>query len=186
MRRSLCPPVSIVAVGNQASRVCDTGTAYGYGALSPWQRLIDMDAAMLFWDVSPRMITFGHHVEAQVGVPHIYNKVYDTPVHGLDGPHEGPVVSAVRYLDEDFAIVYDLERFLAEASAAGLIATHAWGAVNFHLVGFRAIQEFLYDKLRHDPFYLLSAPPCFVNGTIPADGATGAVNPKLAFQVDRP
>jgi aminoglycoside N3'-acetyltransferase len=185
MRRSLCPPVSIVAIGNQASRICDTGTAYGFGVLSPWQRLTDMDVTMLFWDVSPRMITFGHHIEALVGVPHLYNKIYDTPVRGLDGPHDGPVVSAVRYLDERFAIVYDLERFLAEAGAAGLITTHTWGTVSFHLVGFRSIQDFLYNKLRDDPFYLLSAPPRFIDGTIPTDGATGAGNPKLAFQVDR-
>lgn len=185
-RRSLCPPVSIVAIGDQASQVCNTGTAYGYGALSPWQRLVDIDANMLFWDVSPRMMTFIHHVEMMVGVPHIYNKIYDGPVSGLDGPYVGPVVSAVRYLDERYAISYNYERLLAEAGAAGLIATHSWGAVDFHLVGFRAAQDFLYDKLRKDPFYLLAAPPRFIDGTIPTDGAVGAPNPKLDFQIKPP
>ncbi|NQU57212.1 MAG: AAC(3) family N-acetyltransferase [Rhodospirillales bacterium] len=181
MRRSLCPPVSIMAVGKNAAAICDTGTAYGYGSQSPWQRLVDLGGKLLFWDISPRMMTFVHHVETLVGVPHIYNKVYDAPVTGLGGSYDGPVVSAVRYLDERFEIVYDLNRFIAEAANDGLIAEHTFDRIDLFLSSFSPLADYLGQKLAADPYYLLAAPPRFVPGVIPADGAVGKANPKFSY-----
>ena len=185
MRRSLCPPVSIVAVGKNATDICDTGTAYGYGSLSPWQRLVDLGGKLLFWDISPRVMTFVHHVEALAGVPHIYNKVYDAPVTGLDGPYDGPIVSAVRYLDERFEIVYDLDRFIDEATDDGLIVAHTFERMDFFISSFSPLADYLGQKLATDPYYLLAAPPRFVPGVMPTDGAVGKVNPKLAYRHEK-
>ena len=181
MRRSLCPPVSIMAVGDKASDMCDTGSGYGYGSLSPWQRLTDLDAKMLFWDVSPRMATFIHHVEALAGVPHIYNKIYDAPVTGLDGPFDGPVVSAVRYLNEEFSIVYELRGFADALAEAGLVTSHSCGPITFHVTDFRNSEQLLLEKLKANPYFLLLEPPHFTPGEIPFDGAVGDVNPKLSY-----
>lgn len=185
MRRSLCPPVSIMAVGENAAAICDTGTAYGYGSQSPWQRLVDLGGKLLFWDISPRMMTFVHHVETLAGVPHIYNKVYDAPVTGLDGSYDGPVVSSVRYLDKRFEIVYDLDRFVAEATDDGLIAGHTFGRIDLFLSSFSPLADYLGQKLAVDPYYLLAAPPRFVPGVIPADGAVGKADPKLAYRHEK-
>ena len=182
LRRSLCPPVSIMAVGDKASDICDTGSGYGYGSLSPWQRLTDLDAKMLFWDVSPRMMTFIHHVEVLAGVPHIYNKVYDTPVIGLDGPFNGPVVSAVRYLNEEYSIVYELRRHAEALAKSGLVTSHACGPITFHVTDFRKNEQLMLKNLKTDPYYLLNEPPHFTPGLIPADGAVGKVNPKLSYR----
>ena len=182
MRRSLCPPVSIMAVGDKASEICDTGSGYGYGKLSPWQRLTDLDAKMLFWDVSPRMATFIHHVEVLAGVPHIYNKVYNAPVIGLDGPFEGPVISAVRYLDEDYGIVYELEPYARDIHEIGLVKSSKMSALEIHVVGFRDSERLLLEKFRADPYYLLAKSPHFKVGKIPFDGKTGPANPNLKYQ----
>lgn len=182
MRRSLCPPVSIMAVGRRASDICDTGSGYGHGSLSPWQRLTDLNAKMLFWDVSPRMATFIHHVEVLAGVPHIYNKIYDAPVTGLDGPFDGPVVSAVRYLNEKFSIVYELRRFAEALADAGLVTSHSCGPITFYVADFRNSERLLLDKLKADPYFLLFKPPHFTPGEIPIDGAVGDVNPKLRYR----
>lgn len=180
IRRSLCPPVSIMALGARAGDICDSVAAFGYGSQSPWQRLVDLDGKLMFWDVSPRMMTFVHHVEALVGVPHIYNKIYDAPINGLDGLYHGQAVSAVRYLDERFPIVYDLERFIGEATNDGLIAAHAFGKMKFFTMEMAPLADYLGQKLGVDPSYLLAAPPRFIPGVMPADGATGPVNAKLA------
>ncbi|MHA1598172.1 MAG: AAC(3) family N-acetyltransferase [Alphaproteobacteria bacterium] len=185
MRRSLCPPVSIMGVGKDAPDICDTGSGYGYGSLSPWQRLTDLDAKMLFWDVSPRMATFIHHVEVLAGVPHIYNKVYNAPVIGLDGPFDGPVVSAVRYLNEEFAIVYELARYADDAQKAGLVSSAKMGALQAHVVGCRDSEALLLEKLKADPYYLLVRPPQFTPGEIPFDGAVGDPNPKLRYATEK-
>ncbi len=182
MRRSLCPPVSIMAVGRHASDICDTGSGYGYGSLSPWQRLTDLNAKMVFWDVSPRMATFIHHVEVLAGVPHIYNKTYDAPVTGLDGPFDGPVVSAVRYLNEKFSIVYELRRFAEALVEAGLVTSHTLGPITFHVTDFKNSERLLLDKLKADPYFLLLKPPHFTPGEIPIDGAVGDVNPNLSYR----
>ncbi|MBT3237543.1 MAG: hypothetical protein HOK06_01565 [Rhodospirillaceae bacterium] len=185
MRRSLCPTVSVIASGKNASEICDTGTGFGYGSMSPWQRLVDLDAKMLFWECTPRMMTFVHHVEVLAGVPHTYNKVYDAPVTGLDGPFDGPVVSAVRYLDEDFEIVYELARFTTAATEAGIVRTAKMGSLNLQVIGFRDAEALLLEKLSQDPYFLLVKPPVFTPGKIPFDGGSGAVNPKLRHVAEK-
>lgn len=185
MRRSLCPPVSIMAVGKHAADICDTGSGYGYGSLSPWQRLHDLDAKMLFWDVSPRMATFVHHVEVLAGVPHIYNKLYDAPVSGLDGPFKGPVISAVRYLNEEFSIVYELRAFAEALADAGLVTSHTCGPITFYVTDFKNSEKLLLEKIKADPFFLLLEPPKFTAGEIPFDGGVGSVNPKLRYRPEQ-
>ena len=185
MRRSLCPPVSIMAQGEHAPDICDTGSGFGFGSLSPWQKLVDLDAKMLFWECSPRMMTFAHHVEVLAGVPHIYNKVYDAPVTGLNEAFEGPVISAVRYLDEEYKILYELADFTEAANEAGIIRTTQMGALTANVLRFRDCEKLMLEKLRNDPYYLLVEPPKFTPGKIPFDGSAGTLNPELAYQHDK-
>ena len=185
IRRSLCPPVSLMALGKYAPNICDTGSGYGFGALSPWQQLVDLDAKMLFWECSPRMMTFAHHVEVLAGVPHIYNKVYDAPVTGMDGPFHRPVVSAVRYLDEEYKILYELDDFTKDANKSGIIKSTKMGPLTVQVIGFRDCQKLMLKKLRNDPYYLLVEPPKFTPGKIPFDGSAGALNPELAYQHEK-
>ncbi|MFQ5757531.1 MAG: AAC(3) family N-acetyltransferase [Acidiferrobacterales bacterium] len=178
--RSLCPPVSIMACGPRAAQICDTGTTFGHGLGSPWARLIDIGAKMLFWDATPAAMTFVHHVEMMVGVPHSYCKVYPVPVRDLRGRTHAASVNYVRYLDDRFAIDYDLDRLVGDLRDEGVTTNGEALGIPFAVLACRDAFDFLSRKLIADPFYLLAGPPQFVPGEIPMDGA-GTELPKGAF-----
>jgi len=169
--RSLNPLVGFLAKGAKAGWICEHVSAYGYGPNTPWDRLISLDAKMLFWGVDLRNMTFVHHVEQLVGVPHLYHKVYATPVLVDGRPIDLPVVTSVRYLD--FNISYNFKRVSDDLAAGGALKSFHEVPFQAHAIGCRAVLSHLERVLAVDPYYLLAAPPAFVRGRIPTDGPTG-------------
>jgi aminoglycoside 3-N-acetyltransferase len=169
--RSLNPIVGFLAKGGQAGRICEHVSAYGYGPNTPWDRLVALDGTLLFWGVDLRNMTFVHHVEQLVGVPHLYHKVYSTPVLVDGKPIDLPVVTSVRYLD--YAIAYNFKRLSEDLFAAGVLRSFREPPFQAHAVKCRSVLEHLEQMLAKDPYYLLAAPPQFVPGQIPTDGPTG-------------
>ncbi len=176
--RSLNPIHGIVALGKAASTLCGRQCAYGMGAGSPWAALVAHDAKMLFWGVDLAAMTFVHHAEHLVGVPHIYNKRYEAPVLCQGQPVTLPVISPVRYLQ--YEVRYNLSRFIQEFAAAGLVKTDDEPSGGARVVNCRAVLDFLVSKLSAEPYYLLDAPPKFEPGKVPIDGHAGPLDPKLA------
>lgn len=171
VRRSLNPITSIQALGPQAEVICPHLSAYGYGHASPWARLLDLNAWCLFLGAPLQAMTFVHHVEAMVGVPHLYNKLHRPPIEAGGRRIELPAVTAVRYLD--FAITYRLARLEAELHRRGMLRTlDHWGG-NAQLVRLRDVEQVLVEALARDPYFLLERPPAFVPGRQPDDGVTG-------------
>ncbi len=169
--RSLNPLAGFLAKGAKAGWICEHVSACGYGPNTPWDRLVALDATMLFWGVDLRNMTFVHHVEQLVGVPHLYHKVYETPVLVDGQPIELPVVTSVRYLD--FNIVYNFKRLSDDLAAAGVLKSLRQPPFQAHAVKCRPVLSHLERVLAKDPYYLLAAPPQFVPGRIPTDGPTG-------------
>jgi aminoglycoside 3-N-acetyltransferase len=169
--RSLNPLAGFLAKGAKAGWICEHISAYGYGPNTPWARLVELDGKMLFWGVDLRNMTFVHHVEQLVGVPHLYHKIYDTPVLVDGEPIDAPVVTSVRYLD--FDIAYNFKRLSDDLAAAGVLNSFREAPFQARAVNCRAALWHLERTLAKDPYYLLSAPPQFVPGRIPMDGPTG-------------
>ena len=75
---------------------------HGVRLAHAWEKLIEHEAKLLFWDTTLRPMTFGHHVEQCVGVPHVYSKLYDTPIYdggrrvAVQGDHVGPLSDVQR------------------------------------------------------------------------------------------
>jgi aminoglycoside 3-N-acetyltransferase len=169
--RSLNPIVGLLAKGARAAFVCEHVSACGYGPNTPWDRLVALDAKMLFWGVDLRNMTFVHHAEQLVGVPHVYHKLYAAPVLVQGRPIDLPVIASVRYLD--FNVVYNFRRLSEDLAAAGLVQSFRQPPFQAHAVGCRAVLAHLERMLAKDPYYLLAAAPQFVPGQIPVDGPTG-------------
>jgi aminoglycoside 3-N-acetyltransferase len=169
--RSLNPLVGFLAKGAKAGWICEHVSACGFGPNTPWDRLTSLDGTMLFWGVDLRNMTFVHHVEQQVGVPHLYHKSYNTPVVIEGKSIDLPVITSVRYLD--FNIVYNFRRLTEDLAAAGLLKSFREPPFQAHAVKCRAVQSHLERALAKDPYYLLAARPQFVPGQIPTDGPTG-------------
>jgi aminoglycoside 3-N-acetyltransferase len=177
--RSLCPPVSIFGIGAQASAICDSNSGYGYGITSPWQHLLNIDAKFLFWNCTFHSMTFVHHVETLVGVPHLYNKMYQYQPDNTGPSTPSIIASAVRYNNEKFGVIYNLTKFQNDAIEANLIQETDFEGSVVYVCRFQEIFDFLAEKLRQHPFYLLDKTPEFIPGKIPVDGITGALNPNL-------
>jgi aminoglycoside 3-N-acetyltransferase len=122
---------------------------------------------MLFLGAPIQSMTFVHYVEHLVGVPHLYSKLYSTPVIRDGEEIDLPVVAQVRYLHYD--IEYDLSRFESDLREHGLIRSAAVGDGEILVVGFRETLEFLSKKLQRDCYYLLKGKPAFRVGEIPTD-----------------
>jgi aminoglycoside 3-N-acetyltransferase len=149
-----------------------------HGFRTPWEKLIEFDAKILFWDTTLRPMTFGHHIEQCVGVPHVYSKIYDAPIY--DGGRLLPfkAITSVRYLN--FNVKYNMQRMETELKEAGLVTTFARSKLAVDVVRCVSLAEFLTDKLASDPYYLLDSPPEFVKGVVPCDGNAGPENPQIA------
>lgn len=169
--RSLSPLVCLMTAGAQADWVVRAPSLYGNGVGSPWARLVEADGWTLFLGCSPNTMTFTHHVEQLVGVPHLYNKVYRIPVVDMDGRRHPWSICSVRFLDPRFPVTYDLDRrFVPDLERLGILVRGQWQGVEFSFARLRAVQEMLAERLTADPFYLLQSPPTFVRGVIPDDG----------------
>ncbi len=169
-RRSLNPIGSLLAVGRHADAICAHTSASGFGLTSPWKHLVDLDAKCLIIG-TPYIMTFPHHVEALLGLPHVYNKIHRTPVY-YKGERIGfPVITQVRYLK--YGIEYLVDRTLRDLIATGILETIETRGVNGQLARFREVQDMLVEKLTADPYYLLARPPEFVPGEPPDDGPAG-------------
>lgn len=166
-RRSLNPIASVLAVGAQADKICAHTSAYAFGVTSPWARLTELRAKSLVIGI-PFMMTFLHHVEALVGPPHIYNKLFRVPVIKNGSPIELPVVAAVRFLD--FDIAYNDDRLEQALLDAGICQQHSFSGVNVQVTPFVDMQDLLAQELASDTSFTLAEPPKFRHGELPDDG----------------
>lgn len=167
-RRSLNPIGSLQAVGRHAAMICAHTSATGFGLASPWTHLVDLDAKCLILG-TPYIMTFPHHVEALLGVPHVYNKIHRTPVYYRGKEIAFPVITQLRYLK--YGIEYLPTQTQKDLRDTGILQTIDEHGVNAQIADFRPVQDFLVEKLIADPYYLLERPPEFVPGEPPDDGA---------------
>ena len=167
VKRSLNPIANVLAIGKHAEEICAHTSAHAYGITSPWARLLDCDAKGLVIGL-PFMMTFIHHIEATVGVPHIYNKIFKTPVLVDGKPINLPVIAAVRYLEYD--IGYKDDRIEALLRSEGVMKEVSEANLNASLTGFSDLFRLVSAELAKDTSYTLKNPPEFIPGEIPDDG----------------
>lgn len=168
--RSLSPLVSLMSTGAKAEWLSAPGSTYGNGVCSPWARLVQADGWVLCFGCEPTSMTFVHHVEHLVGVPHLYNKLYRVPIIDADGQTYPWSTCSVRFLDSRFPVTYALEPVMDDMAAQGILVRGQWGSVPFSIARLRDVEAYLTDRLDSEPFVLLAQPPTFVPGVIPNDG----------------
>jgi aminoglycoside N3'-acetyltransferase len=172
--RSRHPIVSLCALGPLAETICNGNHQSGFGYDSPWGQLHRHNAFLLALGMGVEQdggTSFLHYVEALYGVPHLYTKIYDTPVYDRGRRLRGPFTMAVRYLD--FSVVHDSLRLRRRLVDTGAMQEQPLG--RGRMMGGRASDIFdaAVAAFREDPYCILERPPCFRSGEIPMDGCTG-------------
>ena len=167
--RSIHPVLSMTAVGQNASYLCEGNHYEGFGYDSPWGRLHRLDAKImtLGYGITSDGMTFLHYLENLYGVPYQYTKLFDYPVYDNGNIVSGTFTMPVRYLD--FDIDYDqfnFKKYLVDCGAARLIncgrgkilSTTCSSIVNYGII-----------FLRTNRYGLLKKIPNFRRGEIPYD-----------------
>lgn len=166
--RSGNPLQSIAAIGPHAEYISGGNSLSGYGINSPWHRLHSLNAKMVFIGIGMETMTYVHHIEQEVGVPHLYFKVYPYPVTRGDNPIPGYPVSAVRYLN--YGIEYNLKPFESLLLQRGLARSISVGKGNILSVSTEDTFQEGVKYLENNIYAFLQAPPKFIAGQIPFDG----------------
>lgn len=173
-RRSIHPIVSVSAIGEKASAVCDGPHFEGFGYQSAWGRLHRLNAKIVALGLGVELeggTTFFHYLEHLYGVPYQYTKIYDAPVLVKGRRVQGPFTMSVRYLD--FGIVNDTLRFKRRLVQKGRATNVPVGAGFLMYASANDIIEEGVSCLDEDRYFLLREPPKFVPGVVPMDGNTG-------------
>ena len=171
-KRSLHPINSVAAMGPLAESICSTAGRSNYGLGSPYDLMLKLGAKAVNLGLKRLSNSWHHCVEAQYGVPYLYNKLLDIPVFANDQRVEGPFFASLRYLD--FDIAYDTSRFDEILVKSGQVRTSRLGTGWISSVGSREYFDLGLELLCKDPYFFLKNPPKFRLGTIPFDGSTGA------------
>jgi aminoglycoside 3-N-acetyltransferase len=161
--RSLNPLTSVVALGYNAKKICNTKTCSGYGVDSPFDVLTKLDAKMIFLGVDLSFMTYVHYVEFMVGVPHRYNKFFLKPIIKNNKKINLPVTSQVRYNKVISDSVGNNKKF----EKAKLVKKIVFLNNFLRVVKFRDAFKFLKNKLQKNFFYLLKNKPNFDKNKTP-------------------
>tara|TARA_B100000676_G_scaffold294781_1_gene333144 strand:+ start:3735 stop:4601 length:867 start_codon:yes stop_codon:yes gene_type:complete len=173
--RSYCPLNAVAGIGPLANEVCHGWTGAAYGVGSAWDRLYENDAKFVCLGVAPNQIlNFVYYVQQRFGVPHLYNKLFTTPVYEDGVRINLTITSLVRYLDTRFTVIENTTKFENYLTDIGLIRQVTLGRGNVYVIeSAKKIFSEAIKKLSEDVFYFLEHPPKFVEGEVPMDGPTG-------------
>lgn len=165
--RSINPISAISAVGKNAEFINGgkSGSSYGYD--TPWERLTRIDAKMIFLGIDLRSLTYLHYVEQCMTLPHLYNKVYDTPVFDNGKKIDTTIIAQVRYLD--FDISYSSLKNTTEFTNAGIVKSVKVGRGKIYSTNCKDMFDYCAQKLKENPYHFLKNEPKFVKGKIPFD-----------------
>lgn len=165
--RSCNPLQSIAATGKRAGEISGGNSLSGYGVESPWHRLRKLGGKILFLGAPIQSMTFVHYIEQQIGVPHLYFKIFPYPVIKDGKELPGHPVSAVRYLD--YAIHYNLAAYQQKLSDEGFLRSHLLHSIPLYAINAEDAFRIGIRELSCNPYFFLRHPPHFAPGNVPID-----------------
>lgn len=164
VKRSLNPLRSVAAIGKNAKYICGGNTATSYGVDSPFDRLTKLKAKIVL--VGAENLSYVHYVEYMVGVPHIYSKLFETPIYRKNKKINLPISSQVNYLD--YNVIYPTAKdVLRKFEKAGLVRKSKLGKGYIKVLLVEKVFDFLKKNIQKNFFYLLKTKPKFKKGKIP-------------------
>lgn len=165
MKRSINPLTSICAIGEKNEFIVGgmTGNSYGYD--TPWDRLMKVNAKMVFLGIDLRSMTFIHHCEHAMCVPHLYQKLFTTKIYNDNEEIKVPICCQVRYLN--FDIKYRVNELTSIFESNNLVKKSEIGRGLIRVIDFNECFEFLCNNIKSDLFFLLESKPNFIENQIP-------------------
>jgi aminoglycoside 3-N-acetyltransferase len=154
-RRSLHPTHSVAAVGRLANEITAdherAATPCGDG--TPYARLVDLDADVLFLACDLDSNTLFHTFEAQAGVAYLLRPAPEE----FDIVNDAGVSTRARFLRHERGPARRFGDVEDDLIDAGALRRGDIGRSSSRLVDTRRMATYVLDRLAKDPTYLLSA-----------------------------
>lgn len=163
--RSINPISAVIAVGKEAEYICNGKTGAAYGLDSPFDQLTKLDGKLCFVGKDTSAMTYAHYVEHLVGVPHVYNKLYETPVYKNGERVKYPITAQVRYLN--LTTKYDSPGNIPKFEGANIVSKVKVGRGYISTMTCKDTFNFLKVKIQENTSYLLDGDPGFIKGALP-------------------
>ena len=175
--RTYSPMNGVAGVGPLSKEICHTYVANSSGEGSAWQKLHKYNSKFLFIGIRPNQaLNFIFYIQQRFGVPHLYNKIYDTPIFEKNKKINLKVTAFVRYLNPQFKIIEDALKFEKSLFADGIIKTVRVGKGKIYMIdSAKELYDRAIEKLQKNIYYFLKNKPNFKKGIIPMDGKTGKI-----------
>ena len=163
--RSPNPIFSVTAIGTKAEYIChcDTGTAFGYD--SPWDKMFRLNADMLFLGCDLTYLPFARYIEQRMGVPYLYNKLFDVPVLNDDNSIDLDITAPLRF--HEYPAYYELARFEKYLRNKNILRETTLGAGQVMGLDMNSCFKSGVNQLKKDIHYFLKGRPEYVKGCIP-------------------
>ena len=153
-RRTADPIFSAVVAGEAPEHLFTIRDQDCFGPESVFAHLADVDALLVFFDVSFELCTFIHHVEQGLGVPYRYIKTFTGDVVSGGARTRVSARFFVRRLDED--VVTYLTPLWDSLAAAGLGRTASIpGGPTLRAVRARDVAAHAAERIAAEPDFLL-------------------------------
>ncbi|MDO9545170.1 MAG: DUF4910 domain-containing protein [Pelolinea sp.] len=155
--RSFHPIYSFAAIGPQADELLKDVGKSSFGINSVFERLLAVDAKMVFFNVSMAFCTFVHHIEQQLNVEYRYLKYFSGQVSKEDQIWTDTFDFFVRYFDRDVTV--SLDRFQDLLQKKGVLKEVDLGGgkilavncIDTYTEGLRILDQ--------EPNFLIASPP---------------------------
>lgn len=156
--RSKNPLTSLMAIGKKAKYICEGSNSRSYGYNSAWDRLTKLGADILFIGVPfHKAMTYIHHIEFNIGVPHMYIKKFILPIISKNKILENSCLAYVRYLNLNIEV--NQKKFEKDLFNNNLIRQASLGSSTILAVNTTKVFNFAIKKLNKNPYYFLNTPP---------------------------
>lgn len=155
--RSDHPLNSFAAIGRRKHEVCKDTSRACYGHDSVFDRLLALDAKMMFFGAGMYHMTLKHHLEQEAGLPYVYHKAYFTPAYKDGNPMQLPYTACVRYLNGQVNN-NDCTAFRYHLEDKGMLSKVMIGGAEVLLMSIRDAFNEGFKLLQEDPCYFLTKP----------------------------
>ena len=163
--RSYNPITSLMAEGPkiQVLEQVPGGSAYGPG--SGFDLFYRLKGKILFVGTGLKDMTFVHYIESKFQTPHLYPKVFNTPVFRYGKPQFYSIYGLVRYLEPEVEL--DQEGNYEKLKKYRLVKSSHFNNIEMHLVDSRLAVKRLESALKGNPYFFLKKAPDFIEGQYP-------------------
>lgn len=144
---------SIVAVGANAHYFTEDSSEYSFGKYSFWDRFLQKDGILLFFNMPHTFSTFNHFVENQLKVPYRYDKAFKGKVISAGLVSERTYYHYVRDLNADNGVFVD--KFTQKAKECGLVKTVKLGRGEISAISSRDCFDLIDKELKNNPAFLI-------------------------------